>query len=175
MEIEFKPWPKIPRDKGNIITITEKMDGTNGCIVIKDNKIVAIQSRNRFIKLGDDNYGFALWVSENEECLLNLGEGHHYGEWVGPGIQKNPHNLDKKTFFLFNTFRPVETLPECVKQVKVLYNGAYSLEIVEDTMEGLKLYAKVSEYKPEGIVIYNHDSRTHMKKTFKFSEGKWKK
>ena len=38
MSVEFKPWPKIGRDNPFVVTITEKMDGTNACIIIKDGK-----------------------------------------------------------------------------------------------------------------------------------------
>lgn len=88
MTIEFKAWPKIPRATGEKVTITEKMDGTNACVVIQEGKIVGVQSRKRFITPEDDNYGFAAWVAENEQELLKLGDGYHYGEWAGLGIQK---------------------------------------------------------------------------------------
>ncbi len=171
--VEFKAWPKIPRAKGNQITITEKIDGTNACVIVRDGEVVGCQSRNRLIKPGDDNMGFAFWVYENAEALAQLGDGYHYGEWAGPGIQKNPHMLDEKTFFLFNTFRPQESLPECVKQVDVLYQGPYSPGVIEDTMQGLWKSATDKEYIPEGIIIYFHDSRSHMKDTFANRGGKW--
>lgn len=101
--LEFKPWPKISRDNPFNVTITEKIDGTNACIIIQDGLLVGVQSRKRFITTLDDNYGFAAWVCENENELLKLGDGYHYGEWAGPGIQKNPHDLNEKTFFLFNS------------------------------------------------------------------------
>jgi len=172
-DVEFKPWPKIPRDKGNTITITEKIDGTNACVIIQDGELVGIQSRNRLIKPGDDNMGFAFWVMENKEGLEELGDGYHYGEWAGPGVQKNPHMLENKTFFLFNTFRPQETLPECVKQVTTLYQGVYSKEVIEDCMSTLWSCATSTGYIPEGVIVYFHDTRTYMKDTFANRKGKW--
>jgi hypothetical protein len=171
--VEFKGWPKIARDRGNTITITEKIDGTNACVIIRDGVLVGMQSRNRLIKPGDDNMGFAFWAHENAEALTTLGDGYHYGEWAGPGIQKNPHMLEQKQFFLFNTFRPVDTLPPCVKQVPVLYNGPSSAEVVDAVMADLWAYASAAKYIPEGIIIYNHDSRTYLKKTFANTGGKW--
>lgn len=172
--IEFKAWPKIPRDKGNIITITEKMDGTNACVIVRDGKVVGVQSRSRLIKVGDDNFGFAFWVAENADELATLGDGYHYGEWVGPGIQKNPHMLTEKTFFLFNTFRPADSLPACVKQVRVLYNGPDSKNIREAKMGDLWGMAAAAGYIPEGIIIYSHDTRTYTKDTYANRGGKWK-
>lgn len=172
--VEFKGWPKIPRDNGNMITITEKIDGTNACVIVRDGEVVGMQSRNRLIKTGDDNMGFAFWVHENRDELANLGDGYHYGEWAGPGIQSNPHMLSEKTFFLFNTFRPQETLPACVKQVPVLYQGPYSNADVQATLYALWDTAGRQGYIPEGIIVYFHATRSYVKHTFLNSDGKWK-
>lgn len=172
-ETTFKGWPKTPRLKNNMITITEKIDGTNACVIVEAGNVLGFQSRNRLIKPGDDNFGFAFWGHENREELAQLGDGYHYGEWAGPGIQQNPHNLPEKQFFLFNTFRSTETLPTCVQQVPVLYRGPYSSEVIEDTMLELRFSAEESGYTPEGIIVYYHDQRTHMKQTFLHSNGKW--
>jgi len=171
--VEFKPWGKTPRNKGHQITITEKLDGTNACVIVRDGELVGLQSRNRLIKPGDDNMGFAFWAVDHAEELCKLGDGYHYGEWVGPGIQKNPHMLETKQFFLFNTFRPVETLPECVQNVPVLYRGPYKPAALEVTMRDLWATAGDAGYIPEGIIIYFHDTRTYMKDTFAYRGGKW--
>lgn len=169
----FRPWPKIPREKGNMITITEKIDGTNACIIIEQDKIIGIQSRNRLIDPTNDNMGFANWVTQNETELLGLGGGYHYGEWAGPGVQKNPHNLEQKTFFLFNTFRPAETLPAIVSQVPILYSGPDLPQARDEAMENLWVSAQERGYKPEGIIIYIHSTRSYVKRTFENAEGKW--
>ena len=87
-DIEFKAWPKIPRENPLNATITEKMNGTNACVILHDGEIVGVQSRKRFITPGGDNYGFAAWVEANSDQLKSLGDGYHYGEWAGCGIQK---------------------------------------------------------------------------------------
>ena len=173
-QIEFKAWPKIPRSQGNAVTVTEKMDGTNACVIIRSGVVVGAQSRNRLIKPGDDNMGFALFVSENHEALTALGDGYHYGEWVGPGIQKNPHMLTEKAFYLFNTFRPPETLPDCVKQVKVLYQGERTEGLEDRLMEELWHRAMIEGYSPEGLICYDHATRTYVKYTFANQQGKWR-
>ncbi len=43
MTVEFKAWPKIPREKGNIVTVTEKIDGTNACGIIRDGELVGMR------------------------------------------------------------------------------------------------------------------------------------
>jgi len=170
---EFKAWPKIPRPKGNMITISEKMDGTNACIIIQEGVITGVQSRNRMIMVGDDNMGFASYVEANKEELTQLGDGYHYGEWVGPGIQKNPHKLIEKTFFLFNTFRPPETLTGCVKVVSVLYQGPYDEDEINKAYNELWSKASECKYTPEGIIVYSHNSRSYVKHTYANQDGKW--
>lgn len=175
MTVEFKEWPKIPRAVlGNVI-ITEKIDGTNACVIIENGEIAGVQSRKRLITPEDDNYGFARYVHDNKEMFLKLGEGRHYGEWAGLGIQKNPHALPDKRFFLFNTLRWGEynKPPEGIYVVRVLYQGPYSHQVVDDSMNGLLKYAEENNYKPEGCVVFFPKLEAMEKHTFEYSKGKW--
>jgi len=173
--VEFKAWPKIPRDNPFQVTITEKMDGTNACIIIHEGKVVGVQSRKRLITPDDDNFGFAQWVSENNDEIETLGDGYHYGEWTGLGIQKNPHNLPDKRLFLFNTFRwnkDNPNLPECCYVVPVLYQGIMSGTTIKDLLTVLKESAGEEE-KPEGVIVYSHAFRSYTKHTIISPNGKW--
>jgi len=172
---EFKAFEKIPRENPFNATITEKIDGTNACIIIQEGEIVGVQSRKRLITVDDDNYGFAGWVERNHDDLLKLEDGYHYGEWAGLGIQKNPHCLPEKQFFLFNTFRWNENnpnRPECCNVVPVLYQGLIDGGTIEGFLNKLKMDAKPSE-TPEGIVVYYHAFRKYTKHTIKSPDGKW--
>ena len=172
---EFKAWPKIGRDNPFEVTITEKMNGTNACIIIEEGKITGIQSRKRLITPEDDNYGFAAWVKHNEEALIGLGEGYHYGEWTGLGIQKNPHNMENKKLFLFNTFKwnpNNPNLPECCDVVPVLYQGMLQANTIEELLSALVENAKQKQ-NPEGLVVYYHAFRKYTKHTIKHKKGKW--
>jgi len=175
MIVEFKKWESIPRENPFTVTITEKMNGTNSCVVIQEGAIVGVQSRKRFITPDDDNYGFAQWVSDNEKDLLNLGEGYHYGEWTGLGIQKNPHTLEKKQFFLFNTFRwnpDNPNRPKCCSVVPVLYQGELKADTIQNLLEALTITAR-EDQTPEGVVVYYHAFRKYTKHTIKSPNGKW--
>jgi hypothetical protein len=99
---DFKGFGKIARLSRNMI-ITEKLDGTNAQVYIDQWGEIRAGSRNRWIKVGDDNYGFAAWVEANKEELRKLGPGRHFGEWWGNGIQRG-YGLPKgdKRFSLFN-------------------------------------------------------------------------
>lgn len=173
--VEFKAWDKIPRENPFKATISEKINGTNACIIIIDGEIAGVQSRKRLITPEDDNYGFAGWVQQNNDELLTLGDGYHYGEWAGLGIQKNPHNLDRKHLFLFNTFRWNENnpnLPECCDVVPVLFDGVIESTTIEDCLENLKQNAADGE-TPEGVVVYYHAFRKYTKHTIISPNGKW--
>lgn len=174
--VEFKPWEKIPRDNPFSVTITEKINGTNACVIIKDDKVVAVQSRKRFIIPGDDNFGFAAWVEEHQAELETMGDGYHYGEWAGPGIQKNPHNLEEKKFFLFNTARwnpDNPNLPECCNVVPVLFQGVVDkATLIPDLLKQLVDNAG-ENVTPEGIIVYYHAFRKYTKHTIKSPNGKW--
>ena len=146
---EWEAYPKTPRLSKCKMVITEKIDGTNGCIQIHEDGSVLAYSRKRPLyapreMIGPDgpylagknldNYGFAAWVKDNEASLRAcLPVGLHYGEWCGPGIQKNPLGLKKRQFRLFdgypkdlgasqmNILMTMEVHP-----VPVLYIGAFS-------------------------------------------------
>lgn len=189
---EFKEWPKIPRGgNGELITITEKIDGTNACIIIEEDPgsefrephlfVAGVQSRTRLITPDADNYGFAQWVKNYEEELLKLGPGYHYGEWAGPGIQNNPHKLERKTLFLFNSERwrdGRQQRPEKVECVPILYEGELVTNwqgqtSIDEAMIKLRDDAEVKGYEPEGVVVWYHKTRRYEKYTFKNTGGKW--
>lgn len=184
----FEPYPKTPRMRASEMTITEKIDGTNAQILIEGGQIVCIGSRKReifpegsvvnldvkqcceteYLK-GTDNAGFASWVRENEEGLTEfLGDGRHFGEWAGPGIQGNPLDLSRKLFFLFNThrnpgekFAAIGHLVPDLRSVPIVYTGPFNLLMVgtahEDLLrEGSRVSLSdrdSSDGVPEGIII----------------------
>ena len=195
--IEFEAWPSIARLHRDTV-YTEKIDGTNSAIIIKsiednnecpDNAVAEIkdetqpfdtyyaigaQSRKRVITVDDDNFGFARWVRDNAEDLFKtLGEGIHFGEWWGSGIQRG-YGLSKgeKRFSLFNTprWRDVK-FPEGlgIYTVPELYVGDFDTETVKRIMADLHnngSKASPGFPRPEGIVIYHTASRTAFKTTF---------
>lgn len=81
-----------------------KIHGTNAAIRCFENTLVA-QSRNRDIFPENDNAGFASWVNENNESLLNsITPGWAvFGEWFGPGIMKGvaASDIPEKSFAVF--------------------------------------------------------------------------
>ncbi len=187
----FERYPKTPRLKSGTISISEKIDGTNASFVVKDGTIVCVMSKKRLLSPVSDNQGFCRWVYDNAEQLVTLGDGRHNGEWVGCGICgscKNRYKLTEKRFYLFNTFRPVESLPECCHQVPLLYVGSRlrdfneanggPIELEDMVMEAFHILRRNgsnlnTDIAPEGICVYDHDLRITFKKTFEYPNGKW--
>src|ERR1019366_375189 len=118
--MEFRKWGKIPRWENTTYLLTEKIDGTNACIAIGTDGYIHAQSRRKIITPKDDNHGFAKWVEDNKEELLNsLPTGYHFGEWWGKGIQRG-YGIEDKKFSLFNTRMNIENVPSCVCTVPLI-------------------------------------------------------
>lgn len=189
--MEFTPFPKLHRLSRDIV-VTEKLDGTNAQIFIPDEeqsktfaRKVMAGSRTRWIEPGDDNFGFAAWVEQNWEELLQLGPGHHYGEWWGRGIQRN-YGLEERRFSLFNVGRwktvcsdadGYESAPACCGVVPVLYEGPFETDAVDEVLKKLHDEGSVAApgfMQPEGVVVFHTHSRQSFKKTLdKNDKHKW--
>jgi len=177
-KLEFAKFPKVKRLKRDCV-ITEKLDGTNAQINFNLAGDMLCGSRNRVIVPEDDNYGFAKWAFENKEELFKiLGEGRHYGEWWGQGIQRG-YNMECKMFSLFNTGRWCEDDLKTVEQLSVvptLFEGLFSTEAVDNAMRDLAdtgSRASKGFYNPEGVVVYHSQVSSLFKLTYLLDDGKW--
>lgn len=181
----FKAWPKIPRLENEVYHITEKIDGTNAAIIVQaktaENKLptpmpilettshyIWAQSRTRLITPEDDNFGFAKWVKENAEQLIkDLGEGYHFGEWWGQGIQRG-YDLDHKQFSLFNPTKQSSiccNIPILIGDFEDWDTWPLSLKIAY-LREQLKLngsFVAPGYMRPEGLVIYAEKAKCYWK------------
>lgn len=196
----FEKWPSIARLNRDI-QITEKIDGTNAAVLIErvdplvssdaaapgwtaavaidgEFYLVAAQSRKRVITPGDDNFGFARWVMNNAIALVQaLGEGRHFGEWWGSGIQSGYGLTNgEKRFSLFNVNRYADVdfsqLPN-VALVPVLYDGPFSEWAIKHTIDALAFSGSCAApgfMKPEGIVIFHKAAQTVFKVTIENDE-----
>jgi hypothetical protein len=174
--MEFVEFPKIAR-LSRECTITEKIDGTNGCILIGEDGTFLVGSRTRWITPEDDNFGFARWVHENKDELMKLGPGRHFGEWWGAGIQRK-YGLNHKRFSLFNTSKWSDDVvrPACCHVVPVLYNGLFETNTALAVMSALAEHGSKAApgfMRPEGIIIYHHAANLYFKKTLDKDE-EWK-
>jgi len=184
----FRAWPKIPRLENEVYHITEKIDGTNACIIISKDAYdvkealaevedgydglgwptyvyVLAQSRTRLITTEDDNFGFAKWVKDNAEQLISdLGVGYHYGEWWGKGINRG-YGLEERRFSLFN---PTKHSDVCYHVPHLVTVGNHrelhdwiNVECERLVEEGS--LASPGYMRPEGLVIYAEKAKTYWK------------
>jgi RNA ligase-like protein len=188
---EFKEFPKMARFQREIV-ITEKIDGTNASIDITaveadefptDPNIlftmggfnVRAGSRTKWVTPGkNDNAGWAGWVFANAAEIVKLGEGTHFGEYWGKGIQRG-YGLNEKRFSLFNTHRwsSDELRPKCCHVVPVLYTGPFDTFEINEALLMLKLGGSVAApgfLKPEGIVIFHTAGNFGLKLTIEKDE-----
>jgi hypothetical protein len=175
-EHPFTPFPKLARLQREVI-ISEKIDGTNAQIHITDDGKMLTGSRTRWITPEDDNFGFARWAQDRKDELMQLGPGHHFGEWWGRGIQRN-YGLDERRFSLFNVARwclhdetpkqiPTadprilkmqDVLPACCHLVPILRQGFNITTMAESALYELSQRGSVAApgyMHPEGIVVFH--------------------
>lgn len=170
--MEFQAFGKIPRLRREVV-ITEKIDGTNACVIVDSDGTVGAQSRKRIITPEDDNYGFARWVRDNEQFLKEtLGPGHHFGEWWGRGINRN-YGMEERVFSLFNTARwgdlDGDPIAEAIglRVVPVVVAGG-SLFDVDWAIGNLREHgsrAAPGFSNPEGVVVFHTASNSLFKVT----------
>lgn len=165
---EFVPFAPIKRLARSCF-VTEKIDGTNAQVYISDDGVIMAGSRNRWLTVEADNFGFARWVAENATELSKLGPGRHYGEWWGLGIQRG-YGLKEKRFSLFNTGRwsDAAVRPACCHVVPVLYGGEFNTQAIDGQLERLRVEGSVASpgfMNPEGIVVFHAQSGGLFKKT----------
>ena len=138
---------------------------------LNDDLLMFAGSRKKWLDISSkgDNFTFAKWVQANAEELIKLGEGRHYGEWYGQGIQRN-YGLDEKRFALFNVgkWEDAQVRPKCCEVVPVIKKGEFKTPLIENAIRDLKdLGSKIAPgfMNPEGIVIYHTASGRLFKKT----------
>lgn len=179
MSNEFESFQKISRLRRECV-VTEKIDGTNGAILISEDGGFYVGSRNQWILTPENSYltdpfGFARWAQDHkEELIAGLGPGRHFGEWWGSGIQRR-YGLNEKRFSLFNTSRWNDDMvrPKCCHVVPVLYEGLFDTIMIQECLNELKRSgsrAAPGFARPEGIVIFHKAANLCFKQTIEKDE-----
>lgn len=114
MDLSFKRYQHIEK-WGHIETegidigvchVFPKLDGSNASVWIRDGDIYA-GSRNRILKLDNDNAGFFSWVINNEPVCEFLYKNPHlrlYGEWLVPHTINGYRESAWRKFYVFDIY-----------------------------------------------------------------------
>lgn len=107
-----------------------KLHGTNAAVQLHEKGEIVCQSRESIITPEKDNAGFARWAMTNKEKWFSAIDkayvaGHEgwiiYGEWCGPGIQKNVAVAEvQKKFFAVFAARPLNENDTLIVEPEVL-------------------------------------------------------
>ena len=175
--LSFPKFPRIPRLSRECI-VTEKIDGTNGLILVPESAAAPVQagSRNRWLEPGkQDNFGFAGWVALHAEELRELGPGLHYGEWWGVGIGRG-YDIFERRFSLFNVSRWTDDAvrPKCCHVVPIIQTiPRLDCSDFEGSIAILREHGSLAApgfMHPEGIVVFHMQGRVLFKKTLENDE-----
>lgn len=117
LRIDPTEWWRAKEQMHGTSTVTYKckvkLHGTNAAVQVHTNGTIVCQSRESIITPEKDNAGFARWVHTNKDAWLDMVNRTFYddvptsyiiyGEWCGPGIQKNVAiaGIPKKIFAVF--------------------------------------------------------------------------
>jgi len=145
----------------NLVTAQEKLDGTNVSIVIENGIVKSVWNRKNRVQIltGDWRINEALLESAKKK-YLNLLDGQHFGEVIGPNVNGNPYKLERHIWLPFET---------CVKE-RFTYN--FWNKFLEDEIEGKNLTDEQLYEKVE-VIFKNLWSLFHRKThgTTEFAEG----
>ena len=112
----FVKWPSInkfsdiyhwaQRQRTQTVTLRGKikLHGTNAAIRVEADGSLVGQKRTSDVRIGDDNAGFAQWLSTVPYGVCqDLDSLIFFGEWAGPGVQAGDAvaAIDGKKFFIF--------------------------------------------------------------------------
>lgn len=154
-------------------TITQKLDGSSVTIIINDGIITEVCSRNLSKK---DTENSLFWKVAKKLKILNGFTGVIQGELVGPGVQKNPLQLEDHEIVVFQIkkqsgeymnyqemkgFCNVEL--DC-RVVPLVSETSFTGASVEEAIEKLQSLADQQTYgangPAEGIVVRSSDYRS---------------
>lgn len=158
------------------VHLSYKIDGSNGCIYLKDNGELGFGSRKRDLTIIEDNMGFmASFVTDKslyskfEDILKKHPYYIIYGEWLVPVTIKRYNKDAWKKFYVFDifnaedgTYLPFNAYKEILDEYDLLYIPEIAV-LNNPTEADIKEYLEktgeflITEGLGEGIVIKNYD------------------
>ncbi len=158
------------------VHLSYKIDGSNGCIYLKDNGELGFGSRKRDLSITEDNMGFmASFIADEtlyskyKEILKKNPNYIIYGEWLVPVTIKRYNINAWKKFYVFDiynsedgTYLSYDTYKKILDEFGLLYIPEIAV-LNNPTENDIKAYLDktgeflITEGLGEGIVIKNYD------------------
>lgn len=138
----------------------EKLDGTNVSIQITDGIIVGVWNRTErlpFFNKGKQHIIMGIMNSYVKGYTEFLGDGQHFGELIGPKVNKNPYNLKEHVWIPFETYGQKHLKFNCWGKYPKTFDS-----ISEWFKELMPLYTSMKGDREgfiEGIVFTHPDGR----------------
>jgi len=142
----------------NVMAV-EKLDGINVSVIMNGGKLIGLWNRTQpqmFDTLCTNRY------IEGVRNCPNLGhalakDGQHFGELMGPNVQKNFLKLDKPVWYPFEYLKEKATYRSFHKYPKTFENISKWFQIDLFSL----MYQRLHNDKvfPEGIVFHHPDGR----------------
>ena len=157
-----------------LLTLSEKIHGTQGAVCYSTETKFYVQSRKNIITPEKDNAGFAFWAKAHEEELTDiiqrLAEEYNidltetivtlFGEWAGGNIQKNAcvSGLPKQ-FFIFQHFKVSPLVPlsdsDSTTEPSKWYETCYKT-IKQDPYDDAKVWVDKTEDGIYNVMNFQH-------------------
>ena len=158
------------------VHLSYKIDGSNGCIFLKDDKTLGFGSRKRELTIDNDNMGFMASFILNKELynkflnILNKYKNYIiYGEWLVPVTIKRYESDAWKKFYVFdildvanNRYLRFDEYKPILDEYSLLYIPELAV-LCNPTIDEIKDYLNktnnflITEGFGEGIVIKNYE------------------
>lgn len=158
------------------VHLSYKIDGSNGCIFLKDDDTLGFGSRNRELSLLNDNMGFMANFVLNTELyskFLNILKEHKnyiiYGEWLVLVTIKRYKEDAWRKFYVFDIldtengrYLPFDEYKKILDKYSLLYIPEIAV-LNNPSVEDIKEYLDktgdflITDGLGEGIVIKNYD------------------
>ncbi|MFW5907893.1 MAG: RNA ligase family protein [Candidatus Natronoplasma sp.] len=197
-EEEYVLTPEVQEGYGWVfedegVIATEKLNGSNVCIVVEDHEIMDVFNRqNRIEPIHENKWNFC--VVEGLHTSLKRGyvdldeleDGLYYGELVGPNMgsreETNPYDMEKHVWLPFETyckeklrFNSWGKYPKTFESIKRWFKDGL-IPLFYSKWHGLTYAEAEGEGYVEGIVFHHPDGRKAKLRYDMFEEflsGEW--
>lgn len=142
------------------VMCVEKIDGTNISIIAEEGRLQAVWNRANAIPCGtlDVNHYMEGVRHSYNKGYFSLRSGQHFGELVGPKLQRDPLGVGQHVWYPFEYLKEKATYRSFHKYEKNFANLSSWFQNDIFSLMYARLHAGVKT-RPEGVVFWHPDGR----------------